>query len=179
MTSAMVVIKLYLRRMLVGLALAACLGVTTSAQIEVIQAEDLAQRLKLGGDTTFVVNLWATWCKPCVAELPYFERISREMATVVQTTSQSATPAPPVKVLLVSVDAKRDLTAKVEPFVTKRGITAEVVLMSPVDVDAVDNRWSGAIPATLLVRGSKRGFYEQEFTFVELTDTINSFMKDN
>lgn len=144
-----------------------CLGFihTAQAQVEIINVDMLQTRLAKVSDTTFVVNLWATWCKPCVAELPYFERISRE---------QHSTP---IKVLLVSVDAKKDRETKLEPFVAKRGITAEVVLMWPVGVNGIDSTWSGAIPATLMVKGARRRFYESEFTYDELKKTLDEFIK--
>ena len=31
-----------------------------------------------------VINLWATWCTPCVNELPYFDRLQREYADTVK-----------------------------------------------------------------------------------------------
>lgn len=31
---------------------------------------------------TVVINLWATWCTPCVKELPHFDRLARERADV-------------------------------------------------------------------------------------------------
>ncbi len=141
-------------------------AIVASAQVDVVNIDDLKARLAKESDTTFVVNLWATWCKPCVAELPYFERLWREEATKHN-----------VKVLLVSVDAKKERESKLEPFIAKRGITAEVVLLSPVGVDGIDSTWSGAIPATLIVKGAKRGFFEQEFTYDELKRTLDDFIK--
>jgi thiol-disulfide isomerase/thioredoxin len=142
------------------------------SKVEIVDVDHLNKRLANGNDTTFVVNFWATWCKPCVAELPYFEQLSRE------TTAQppGSTAPQPLKVLLVSVDAKKDLKNKLEPFLEKRGITAETVLLWPVSVDDIDPSWSGAIPATLMVKGARRGFFEQEFTYVELKRTVQEFI---
>ena len=140
-------------------------AISATAQVEIVNIDMLRGRLATGLDTTFVVNMWATWCKPCVAELPYFEQLSR---------TQSATP---LKVLLVSVDAKKDLQTKVEPFIAKRGFTAEVVLLWPMAIDGIDSSWSGAIPATLLVKGQRRRFIEQEFTNDELIRTVDDFIK--
>lgn len=138
-----------------------------TGQVDVVTADVLQTRLANASDTTFVVNLWATWCKPCVAELPNFERLSREGASR------------HIKVLLVSVDAKKDREPKLEPFVAKRGITAEVVLLWPVTVDGIDSIWSGAIPATIIVKGARRRFYEQEFTYYELKHTVDEFIKSS
>ena len=43
-------------------------------------------------DTTYVINFWAMWCKPCVEELPYFETIRKNYSDK------------KVKVILVSLD---------------------------------------------------------------------------
>ena len=153
-------------RVFFGVIVVLVFASASSAQVDIINVDALKARLANPSDTTFVVNMWATWCKPCVAELPYFERLSREMAANRY-----------VKVLLVSVDAKKDRETKLEPFLSKRGITAEVVLLSPVGVDGVDSSWSGAIPATLFAKGPRRGFFEQEFTYDDLKRTLDDFLK--
>src|SRR4051812_25019827 len=73
--------------------------------VPVIKITDLEKRINNGSDTTYIVNFWATWCAPCVKELPDFDSISRSYATR------------KVKVLLVTMDFKEDLDAKVIPFI--------------------------------------------------------------
>ena len=138
-------------------------------EVPVIGLEDLERRLSNGKDTTYVVNFWATWCKPCIEELPAFDKLSRRSAG---TT---------VKVVLVSLDAPEDLEKKVIPFMTKKGLTAEVVLLDEPKpnswIDKIDESWSGAIPATMLFAGSsgRRQFFERDFTFDELTVAVQGF----
>src|SRR5690606_33238818 len=97
--------------------LAAYLGYLAigSAQQEVklIKLDALEERLANGGDTTYVVNLWATWCEPCVAELPYFEQLQ-------QTHS-----AQPLKIILLSLDAPKN-HERVVKFGEKNGLRNEV-----------------------------------------------------
>ena len=141
---------------------------TPSKTVQVVRLSDLEARFKAGADTTYVVNLWATWCKPCVAELPWFERVHRE--------SQANAP---VKVVLVSLDAVSTLET-VQRFVQRKGITAEVVVLNEAKphtwIDRIDSSWSGAIPATLIVQGGgrTRSFFEQEFTYEELQSTLST-----
>ena len=46
-------------------------------EIEPINFDQLSEYMaaREGSDSIYVYNFWATWCKPCVAELPYFEQL--------------------------------------------------------------------------------------------------------
>lgn len=153
-----------------NLIAALLIGSGSSASVPVIRLADLEQRLRNGGDTTYVVNFWATWCKPCIAELPAFDKLARSVK------------GQAVRVILVSLDDPRELTSKVEPFVRKKGLLPDVVLMDEAKphewIDKIDPEWSGAIPATLLVQTStgKRAFFEQEFSYEQLNTTIANFI---
>ena len=49
--------------------------VSENTEIEVYNFDQLESFLSSNTDKTLVVNFWATWCKPCIKELPYFEAI--------------------------------------------------------------------------------------------------------
>ena len=121
-------------------------------------------------DSILVVNFWATWCKPCVTELPWIE----EAADAVREF--------PVKFLLVSLDFRRELESRVVPFVRERDIRLPVVLLDEPDynswIDRVDSSWSGAIPATLVLdrRDGRRRFFEKEFRQGELSVFLRDFI---
>lgn len=116
------------------------------------------------GNKTYVVNFWATWCAPCVKELPYFEAINQKEN---------------VDVLLVSLDFPKHKESRLLPFIKKHQLQSEVVLLEDSNenlwINAIDSTWSGALPATLIYNQSKRIFYEQSFTEDELNQMINSF----
>jgi len=135
-----------------------------SAQVKLLTLDELDKRMAAGKDTTYVVNFWATWCGPCVAELPNFEKL------------RVANSKKPVKVLLISVDFKSKLQKEVIPFVVKNQLKAEVFLLNETDqqkyIERVDPKWTGAIPATLFVKQKTRRFYEQEFTEKQLKNTL-------
>lgn len=144
---------------------------TSLAQITVYEKfDDFEKAVIKANDTVYVINFWATWCAPCIKELPYFEQLHKENKKV--------------KVLLVSLDSQKDLEKKLIPFIERKKITAEVILLSDKDYNTwlskIDKDWSGAIPATLLLEGKKHLFAEREFeNFTELNDYVNSFINLN
>jgi len=131
-----------------------------SQNVKLLNIDQLNERIKNGKDSTYVVNFWATWCAPCIKELPHFEKL------------QADYKSEKVKVLLVSVDFKSKLTSAVVPFVKRKNLKNEVFLLnesSPQEyIDRIDPSWSGSIPATLFIKGDKRKFMENEFTYEQL-----------
>jgi thiol-disulfide isomerase/thioredoxin len=144
---------------------------SVNAQVKLLTLSELEQRVANGKDTTYVVNFWATWCGPCVEELPYFEKLNSEYAKK------------PFKVILMSLDFKSKLKTDVIPFVAKHKIKSEVYVVNEADqqkfIDRVDKNWSGALPATLILNTAKqvRSFYEQAFSYEQLIKTVEKFNK--
>ena len=134
--------------------------------VPIIGLDDLESRLENGRDTTYVVNFWATWCGPCVKELPYFEALEK------------ANSGNRFKVLLVSLDFANQLESKVTPFVEKKKLISEVVLMDEDQpnkwIPRVSDKWTGALPATLFVNTQKktRHFHEGSFKEGELEQKL-------
>jgi thiol-disulfide isomerase/thioredoxin len=129
--------------------------------------EDFAKNVLIEDENIYVINFWATWCAPCIKELPYFEKLNAENKNV--------------KVILVSLDSKKDLDKKLIPFIEKRKLKSKVLLLADKDYNSwlskVDADWSGAIPATLIISGKKKQFAERDFeNFEELNEYINSFI---
>jgi len=134
--------------------------------------EDFKPLLNRSSDSIYVINFWATWCKPCVEELPYFEELNEKRA-------QDG-----VKVILVSLDFKKHLEKKLLPFIGKNDLQSEVrALFDPHTndwIDQVSTKWSGAIPGTLIYTQTKRDFYEQSFhSFEELDELVNTYRTGN
>ena len=105
-------------------------------------ADKLMQRLS-NKDTTYIVNFWATWCVPCVKELPQFDKL-QQMYT-----------GKPVKVILASFDFKDAYPEKLAAFISRKYLLPEVVWWSETNanefIPKIDNSWSGGLPATMVV----------------------------
>ncbi|MFM1874768.1 MAG: hypothetical protein RL266_505 [Bacteroidota bacterium] len=132
---------------------------TRAQSVPVIGLDVLEKRLENGSDTTYIVNFWATWCGPCVKELPYFE------------TLHTASVGTKRKVLLVTLDFVTHLDSKVIPFLNERQIKSEVLLMDENNpnkwIPRVSEKWTGALPATLFVNKQKKTRHFHEGSFEE------------
>jgi thiol-disulfide isomerase/thioredoxin len=127
-----------------------------TAKAETVKLEYLLNRLENKADQVQIVNFWATWCAPCVKELPLFEKLNAENRSN-------------VKVTLVSMDLDLDPNPeKVYKFITRKNIQSEVLLLDEKDpnswINKIEKQWSGALPATLIVnqRTGQRKFVEKE-----------------
>lgn len=105
-------------------------------------------------DKVVILNFWASWCSPCIEELPYFKKLKKEL--------------PSVRVILVNVDFESEVEKKVHPFLARGQYgSLENIRLKGIPADdwmpVVDQNWSGAIPATLILAGGKKKFIEQKF----------------
>lgn len=139
-------------------------------EVKVIKIDELISLLENKDDTLMVINFWATWCKPCVKELPCFYDIIREPKT-------SA-----VRVILISLDFKRNLNTTLIPFLKKRGTGPETWLLDETDYDSwinrIDKDWTGSIPATIFINNRKGiyKFHEGEFDCKSLNEEISKLL---
>jgi len=115
-------------------------------------------------DTTYVVNFWATWCKPCVQELPAFDSLYNKAG------------GKSLLIILVSLDFKEDLRKKVNPFLKNNQVKSACVLLDEVNgnefINKISAQWSGAIPATLFKHGPKMAFLEQKINLKVLETQV-------
>lgn len=133
-------------------------------QISTYSYADLDPLLHRVNDTVYLVNFWATWCVPCVKELPSIEKLADKY----KNTN--------LKVLLVSLDMPKEVNSRLKPFILKHQIKSEVILLDDPDfnswIDRVNKDWSGAIPASLIYSKEMRTFYEKSFDFEELEQIV-------
>lgn len=117
--------------------------------------DEVASIFQQKTDTTYVINFWATWCKPCVKELPYFEALHENFK------------GEKIKVILVSLDFKKDVEPKLIPFVKEHKLKSDVVALTDHKynewIDKVDPKWGGAIPVTVVYNQQQREFIGESF----------------
>ncbi len=141
-----------------------------SQDIPVWKLSDLKNEIKNSKGPT-IINFWATFCKPCIAELPHFQLLAK------QYEGQG------VKLIMVSLDLRDDYPLKVGLFVKRLVLSFPVVYLDESNADlfcpSVDSSWSGAIPASLFVNNASgyRKFYEEEISKKIIEKEIKNMLK--
>ena len=129
-------------------------------KLNILDFDGLEPYLTKRDDKTYVVNFWATWCAPCIKELPYFEELNKNY----QNKN--------VEVLLVSLDFPNQYENKLKPFIKKHDLQSKILVLDDIDqnrwIPEIDENWDGAIPVTIIYNKNKREFYDRTFTYSEL-----------
>jgi thiol-disulfide isomerase/thioredoxin len=142
-----------------------------SQEIKKIKITDLEKTIA-ASKTPLVINFWATFCVPCIEEIPYFQKLVKKYEK------------DGIQLLLVSLDLKDDYP-KIRPFAIKRKLTAPIVWLNETDADyfcpKVDSAWSGAIPATIFINNKTgyRKFFEEKLSEIKLEKEIMAILGKN
>ncbi|HNR21858.1 MAG TPA: TlpA disulfide reductase family protein [Steroidobacteraceae bacterium] len=110
--------------------------------IALVSAGGLRSALDAERGKVVVLNLWATWCVPCLREIPDLVRIERELA-------------PQVVLIGVAMDEPDERESRVAPFHAKYFPDFRSYLRSERELDAiasvVDPAWNEVLPTTYLL----------------------------
>lgn len=138
----------------------------SNAQVPLVKLPELQKLMDAPTEEVKVINFWATWCAPCIKELPFFEKVNQERKDA--------------KVTLVSMDIDLDPNPdKVNRFVARKKLQSQVLILNernPNDwIDKIEKEWSGALPATLIIntKNGKRKFVEKELHEGDLEKLID------
>lgn len=119
-------------------------------------------------DQVYVINFWATWCRPCVKEMPAFNKLYENYHDK------------NVEIILVSLDFGKNVQKKVSDFKYRHDIKSKIVILDDPDsnswINKVNPDWSGAIPATVIYRNVESNFYEKDFEYQELENEVKTFL---
>lgn len=145
-------------------------AVSVQSQVPKWKMQNVVDYFSKQTDTIYVINFWATFCKPCVAEIPDFIKITDKYKNQ------------KVKLLLVSLDLPSFYPSKIASFATKNKFHADIVWLDETNADIfcpmIDPKWSGAIPATIIVnaRTGFKKFFEEEMNAVKLEKELKQVM---
>jgi len=146
--------------------------------VQTLSAQNI-KKLKIGElqkmiDTTtvpLVVNFWATWCAPCIHEIPWFEKNVASFADK------------KVRLVLVSIDFPGEYPKGITDFVAKNRYTSKIIWLNETDSDMfcpkIDKSWDGSIPVTLMVNNAKhyRQFYKQQLPEPKLVQELQKLVE--
>lgn len=144
-----------------------------SPTLKAVDFQQLQKLITQNDDKVYVVNFWATWCKPCIEEIPGFMNVNAMYKD-----------DPNFKMIMVSLDNKKLLETKVKKFVEKHSIYADVYLLDEKShftewMPKIDPSWIGAIPATLIIKNGKTLFFRQfQITQFELEDSVRESLEN-
>lgn len=136
-----------------------------------VKMADVVNRFSKPSDTIYVVNFWATFCKPCIAEIPAFIKVTDKYKDK------------KVKLLLVSLDLPAFYPARIAAFAKKNNYTPEINWLKETNADIfcpmIDKSWSGAIPATIIVNAKtgKKIFFEEEVKEAAFEERLKEAME--
>ncbi|WP_344788255.1 TlpA disulfide reductase family protein [Postechiella marina] len=140
--------------------------VKSNVDLDIYNFERFKPILNKQDNKVYVVNFWATWCAPCIKELPYFEMIKAKYTNV--------------EVILVSLDFPHAYESKLKPFIAKHTLKSQVIALdnegASTWMSKVNKNWSGSIPATIIYKNENSKFYEKSFNFMELEKEVKAFL---
>ena len=146
-----------------GLLFFLVISFSNAQEVKVLSWKAFNKEILKPTEKTKIINFWATWCGPCIQELPSFEEINSEMSDSVE-------------VILVSLDNPARFEDKLLPFIAKKQLRSRVVLLDEVDFNSwmpkISTEWGGEIPATYIINGDKTAFHAGQLTKEQIISLI-------
>lgn len=143
---------------------------TSTTSLKQMDATQISKLLeKKENDTVYVTNFFATWCGPCMHEIPYFKKKMEEMKDK------------KVKFTFISLDDPSTWDTKVKAFAEESGLGKNIILFNydtmPEDFFSKNFQiWDGrAIPFTMITKGNKRDEHMGMMSEEDLSSKISSF----
>ncbi len=158
-----------MKRIFFLLAIALAPVISRAQDIRSMTSTDI-MKFAASPDTVYIINFWATWCAPCVQELPEFNSLFKMYQ------------GKPVKMLMVSLDFKDAYPFKLQGFVSRKRLAPEVAWLSETDpnvfIPRIEESWEGSLPATLIIKpGVGKKFIEGQVTTEQVARVADAMME--
>lgn len=143
-------------------------GAYTSKELS---PEKLGEYLAQKNDTLYVTNFFATWCGPCMREIPHFKNKMQELKDK------------PVKFTFINLDDKAEWNTSVRMFGQENNLTRNIILLDGQQLDPTFftsnfKQWDGgSIPFTYLRKGDQTDEYLGMMTEEVLNAKIDALLK--
>lgn len=143
----------------------------TEPKLQKVNYNELSSIVDQNDGVLYVVNFFATWCKPCIEEIPVLMEVNSKHSI-----------GSNFKMILVSFDHRNYLNTKLKKFIEKHGIFTDVYLMDDEKplmdlIPEIEPNWNGAIPSTVFYKNGKKLFFKQgSLTQFELEDLVDDFL---
>ncbi len=142
-------------------------------QIEVVDVKSLDQIIKSKTGKILFLNVWATWCVPCVEEFPALVKLNDHY------------PDNEVELIGLSVDSELDIDSLVIPFIEKNGVKFYIYVAEESAAEAIiqylNEDWSGAIPVSVIYdrNGKRKKFLLGAHSYEFFRESIDSVLSEN
>lgn len=138
----------------------------------IVSQKEIENLLKTHRSELLIVNFWATWCGPCVKELPAFVKISHDYKEA------------DVRVVGISIDFKSQVQEQVIPFLKEKKIPySNIVFYGPSEdlINFFSDEWKGDIPATFFYdrSGNQVGSILESIEYDELKMAVKELRKNS
>jgi thiol-disulfide isomerase/thioredoxin len=144
---------------------------TISAQeIKRIKVTDLEKTIK-ESKTPLIVNFWATFCVPCIEEIPYFQELAQQYKSK------------DVSLVFVSLDLREAYPSKIIAMAKRLNLIFPVAWLDETNADyfcpKIDTSWTGGMPSSLFVNNTTgyHKFYEDQVSREKLEKEIENMLK--
>jgi thiol-disulfide isomerase/thioredoxin len=148
-----------------------CFAIGVNAQeIKAIKITELARAIR-ESKTPLIINFWATFCVPCIQEMPYFQEMTKKYESK------------NVALMFVSLDLREAYPTKVNAMANKLKLTSPVVWLNETNADyfcpLIDSSWTGGMPSSLFVNNSTgyHKFFEDQLSREKLEKEIQAMLK--
>ncbi|KMQ61535.1 redoxin [Chryseobacterium angstadtii] len=136
-----------------------------------LSPENVGKYLAQKNDTLYVTNFFATWCGPCMREIPHFKKKMEELKDK------------PVKFTFINLDDKSEWNSSVKKFAQENNLAPNIILLDGQKLDQTFftsnfKQWDGgSIPFTYLRKGDKTDEYLGMMTEDVLNSKVEAFLK--